>query len=92
MTQRLSFDYNGDESFIPLNTKIEHVKTIAGSGSDEIFRHASNYAETYGGKASEWSKKVGRIDSDKYSFDIHWAQRNGEMYEPKIKTMKARKK
>ena len=32
------------------------------------------YAEIYGGNSKEWMKKVGKIESDKYIFDIHFVE------------------
>jgi len=44
----------------------------------------------YGGKPEDWKKKVGKIESDKYIFDIHWYELNGyelngKQYEMKLK-------
>lgn len=62
--------------FIPKSSIISNVHIIAGNGTQTLFRSANKYAQTYGGKAQEWTKKVGKIESDKYVFDIHWVEHN----------------
>ncbi len=72
------------QSFIPKNAEINNIVEIAGKNTKE-FRNASRYAEKYGGKASDYSKRAGKIESDKYIFDIHWVQgENGIMTDWKI--------
>ena len=51
----------------------------------------SGFSKKFGGKPEDWSKFVGKITSDKYIFDVHWYERNGRMYRPKIKMMKGKK-
>lgn len=84
--KKLSFkDNNGIQTFIPKNAEINNIVEIAGENSKE-FRNARKYVELYGGKDSDWSKRAGKIESDKYIFDIHWVQgKNGVMCEWKIK-------
>lgn len=78
-------DDNGTQTFIPKNAEIINILEIAGENSKE-FRNAGKYAELYGGKNSDWSKRAGKIESDKYVFDIHWVQgKNGVFCEWKIK-------
>lgn len=60
--------------FIPKSSIISNVHIIAGSGTQTVFRSANKYAKAYGGKAEEWTKRVGKIESDKYIFDIHWVE------------------
>ncbi len=75
----------GTYTFIPQNAEITNIIEIAGKNSKE-FRNANKYAELYGGKISDWSKRAGKIESDKYTFDIHWVQgENGIITEWKIK-------
>lgn len=96
LSKPLEFYYNGSERFIPANAEIEHIKVIAGNGSDFEFRLAQSFAEEYpeGGTAADWSKCVGKVTSDQFEFDIHWIEdKNGKMYVPKIagkKTMTIR--
>lgn len=89
--KKLTFTDNfGLKTFIPQDAKITHIKEIAGSNS-KTFRNAKKYVDIYGGKIDDWSKRVGKIESDKYVFDIHWVQgNNGIMTEWKIanKTLK----
>ena len=81
-------DNNGTRSFIPKNTEITNIVEIAGENSKE-FRTASKYTKLYGGQNSDWSKRVGKIESDKYIFDIHWVQgKNGILCDWKIKNKK----
>lgn len=63
-------------NFIPKNSIINNVHIIAGNGTQTVFRSANKYAQVYGGKAQEWTKRVGKIESDKYVFDIHWVEHN----------------
>lgn len=60
--------------FIPKSSIISNVHIIAGNETQTVFRSASKYAKQYGGKAQEWTKRVGKIESDKYVFDVHWVE------------------
>ena len=84
--KKLGFvDNLGNMTFIPKDTEITNIITIAGEGA-KTFRNASKYVELYGGNISDWSKRAGKIESDKYIFDMHWVQsKNGLMCEWKIK-------
>ena len=84
--KKLTFiDNNGTQTFIPKDSEITKIIEIAGENSKE-FRNASKYSKLYGGKNSDWSKKAGKIESNKYIFDIHWVQsKNGILCEWKIK-------
>lgn len=75
LEKQLGF-YNEDHNlrFIPKNVIISNVHIIAGKGTQTVFRSANKYAQQYGGKAEEWMKKVGKIESSKYIFDIHWVE------------------
>lgn len=68
LQERLDYEMNGEKLFIPTNSKLESVRTIAGSGSKTPLRVAENLAKQYGGDPAEWKKKVGKIESDKYIF------------------------
>lgn len=84
------FDNSGTKTFIPKDAEITNILEIAGENSKE-FRNANKYVEKYGGKETDYSKRAGKIESDKYTFDIHWVQgKNGLMTEWKIanKTLK----
>lgn len=61
-------------NFIPKSSIISNVHIIAGNETQTVFRGANKYIEQYGGKAQEWTKRVGKIESDKYIFDIHWVE------------------
>ena len=85
LQERLDYVVNGEKMFIPQYSKLSNVKTIAGAGSKTVLRVAERLAEKHGGSSSEWKKKVGKIESDKYMFDIHWYELNGKQYEAKVK-------
>lgn len=70
------YDEGGNLKFIPKNVIITNVHIIAGNETSTIFRSAEKYAKAYGGKAEDWMKKAGKIESDKYTFDIHWVEHN----------------
>lgn len=84
--RKLGFvDNLGVNTFIPKDAEIKNILTIAGDNTKK-FRSADKYAEKYGGKAEDWIKRAGKIESDKYIFDIHWVQgKNGLLCDWKIK-------
>lgn len=88
LQNRLNYNYNGEKSFIPVGTEITNQKIIAGAGSDTALRAANRLAQKYGGKAQNWSKFVGKIESNKYVFDVHWYEHGGKMYDVKLKARK----
>lgn len=88
LPEAMLFEYNNIKGFIPKNAVIEAPKTIAGKGSKNELRDSPRLAATYGGNRSEWKKRVGKIYSDQYIFDIHWYEHNGVAYEHKIKVVK----
>lgn len=61
-------------NFIPKNAIISNVHIIAGDGTQTVFRSANKYANEYGGSSEQWMKKVGKIESEKYIFDVHWVE------------------
>lgn len=54
-------------------------------------RNADNLAKKYGGNPQDWIKKVGKIESSKYIFDVHWYELNGIQYEAKLKYRREKK-
>ena len=88
LQNQLSFVYNVKKEFIPRNTLITNVKTIAGAGVKRDIDVVNRLIAEYGGAANEWTKKVGKVESSKYMFDIHWYEKNGLQYETKIKYVK----
>lgn len=83
---QLAYVYNGEKQFIPAKSEFKNTKIIAGNGSDTELRVAEKLAEKYGGTASDWSKYVGKIESDKYVFDVHWYEnKDGRQYDVKLK-------
>lgn len=88
LQSRLDYTIGNEEAFIPDGAVFETVRTIAGKGSKIVFRHAQDYAGLYGGKVEDWSKKVGKIESAKYTFDVHWVEKDGTQYDAKVKYRK----
>ena len=88
LQSRLDYNIDGEKSFIPTGALFTTTKTIAGKGSKTVFRHAQDYADTIGGKAEDWSKKVGKIESAKHIFDVHWVEKDGVQYAAKVKNRK----
>lgn len=76
---------NGEKGFIPTNSIIKNAKTIAGAGSKTELRVEQRLVDTYGGKLGNWKKRVGKVESSKYVFDVHWYERDGKQYEMKLK-------
>lgn len=85
---QLGFVYNNAPKFIPLHTIIEESKVIAGKGSTKELRDTPRLVAIYGGTPDNWEKRVGKVYSDKFVFDIHWYEYEGKMYEYKIKYFK----
>lgn len=75
LPKQLGFkDYKGVMQFIPKNTEITDVHIIAGSQVNAKHRAAQRLSKVYGGKEEDWGKKVGKIESAKYVFDVHWVE------------------
>ena len=78
-------DNRGAQTFIPKNAEITSIIEIVGEDT-KVFKKANKYIELYGGNNLDWSKREGKIESDKYIFDIHWVKnKNGTMYDWKVK-------
>ncbi len=86
----LSSIVNSDSNIKPGINLVEttNITEIAGINTKE-FKKAYKYVDALGGTVNDWSKRAGKIESDKYIFDIHWVQgTNGVMTEWKIKNKK----
>lgn len=70
---------------IPAGASLQHIRTIAGLGSETVFRDAALYAEKYGGDVLRWSKKGGIIYTKNFKYDIHWNELDSQHYEEKVK-------
>lgn len=90
LQERLDFiDENTNEkSFIPNFAEINYAKTIA---KGESLRARERLARKYGGEPDKWEKKVDRIDSKKYMYDVHWYEYDNKQYLMKAKIRKERK-
>ena len=91
LQKKLDYKFNGKKDFIPKKATIEYAKIIAGNGSNTELRARYRLAEKYGGNAEEWSKCVGKIESDKYIFDVHWYELKGKQYAAKVKSRTEKK-
>jgi len=85
LQEQFAYVYNGEELFIPKNTIFETTKVIAGGKSKTELRDKERLSKTYGGNPDDWIKKVGKIESAKYVFDMHWYELDGKQYEMKMK-------
>lgn len=92
LQKKLNYVWNGEENFIPQYAEFEKVVTLAGKDSDTAIRCIERLIESYGGTVDDWQKRAGKIASDKYMFDVHWYEKDGIQYEPKLKHRKERKK
>lgn len=88
LQQKLDYEWNGEKNFIPENTTILSAKTIAGAGSKKRLRIEDKLIKQYGGSVGDWKKRVGKVKSAKYNFDVHWYEKDGEQYQMKIKNKK----
>lgn len=82
---QLRYEIDGKNGFIPTETRIKSIKIIAGKYTNESIRIVDRLVEQYGGDKTDWSKRVGKIESSKYYFDVHWYENNGIQYEMKVK-------
>ena len=92
LQSRLDYSWNGENNFIPTGTALTSINIIAGKGSNTTLRVADSLAKEYGGQSKDWSKKVAKITSDKYVYDVHWYEYNKMQYKAKVKMRKDRKK
>lgn len=91
LQKKLDYTFNGKKDFIPKKATIEHAKIIAGKGGIDILRRKGDIAAKYGGDPEEWSKCVGKIESEKYIFDVHWYELKGKQYAAKLKSRTEKK-
>lgn len=92
LQKRLDYIWSGGKNFIPTGTALIKIKTIARKDSDQPIRDISRLVSLYGGNQEDWSKKVAKVVSDKYIFDLHWYECNKTQYEVKVKMRKDRVK
>lgn len=88
LQNRFDYDFKGEKNFIPNRTVMTYTKTIAGNGSAKELRDTPRLVAVYGGEEMLWKKRVGKIESNKYIFDVHWYELNGIQYEMKLKYRK----
>lgn len=92
LQSQLSYILNEEENFIPNYAVIKASKVIAGFGTEIPIRVEPALIERHGGTVGEWMKKAGKVQSEKYIFDVHWYELNGKQYEMKLKTRKEARK
>lgn len=85
LQEQFSYTMNNKNEFIPTNTVFMNSKVIAGKNSNKELRDRLRLEKTYGGKAKDWAKKAGKIESDRFIFDMHWYELTGRQYEMKMK-------
>lgn len=93
LQKRFDYNYEGENSFIPNGTIMSTAKTIAGKGSKTELWSENRLINDFGGKnedRGEWRKRVGKIESAKYKFDVHWYELRGKQYEAKVKFRKGK--
>ncbi|KXB34874.1 minor capsid protein [Aerococcus christensenii] len=92
LEERFDYVMNGEELFIPKGAEITNVKVIAGKGSGTELRVKHKLVNQYGGNPNDWQKAVGKIESAKYMFDMHWYRKNDtEQTEIKLKLRRDKK-
>ena len=91
LQNKLCYNINGEKLFIPERSKFENVVTIAGNGGKKPINDINRLVSTYGGNENSWKKQAGKINSEKYIFDIHWYEKDSIQYEAKLKNRTERK-
>lgn len=76
---------NGEKLFIPNRSIITNRKVIAGNGTNKALRVENRLIEKYGGEVGQWKKCVGKIESEKHIFDVHWYELDRKQYDTKLK-------
>ncbi|MGT2895916.1 hypothetical protein Javan173_0022 [Streptococcus phage Javan173] len=85
LQHQFSYYEQGVPKFIPTNTIFEATKAIAGFGADKELRIADKLVQMYGGESKEWTKMVGKIESNQYIFDMHWYENKNDGLQKDIK-------
>ena len=86
LQEALVYPRNGKKDFIPKNTEFSSApKVIAGIGSHTEIREIQKLIDKYGGTKYDWMKKVAKIESARYIFDVHWYQKDNKQYKTKVK-------
>ena len=76
---------NGEKLFIPSYSVITNRKAIAGNGTNIMLKVEDRLIEKYGGATGQWKKCVGKIESEKHIFDVHWYELDRKQYDTKLK-------
>lgn len=90
LQKRLDYTWQGKVEFLPTGVALTDIHTIAGKGSNTPLRLAKSLSKKFGGNIDGWSKKVAKVTSDKYIFDVHWYEYDKEQYLAKVKFRKDR--
>lgn len=81
-------ELTGEKYFIPVQTTFESTRIIAKGKNIHIVDHLVN---EFGGEKGNWKKRVGKIESDRYMYDIHWFELGGKQYITKVKVRREKK-
>ena len=73
---------------VPKGVELTKVYIIAGYGTSTKLRAAKSFASTYGGEDWKWQKKTGIINTDNFSYEVHWNEYGGKQYLSKLKKVK----
>ena len=91
LQNKLNYIYYGEKNFIPKYTVFKNTpKSVAGKNTSKPLRVEKELIRKFGGKKGDWSKKVVKIESQKYVFDIHFYQKGKKQYMAKVKSRKER--
>ena len=90
---RFDYIFEGKKGLFLKGSEFKTIKTIAGKGGKDELRIADKLSRKFGGAPEYWKKKVGKIESELYIFDMHWYEFNGDStkFEMKIKLRKDRR-
>ena len=89
LQHQLPYVYRGEKNFIPNHTVFaSEPKIIAGKGTKTKIKVVDKLVSRHGGKPTEWAKKVAKIESAKYIFDVHWYDYVGAQFDMKLKHRK----
>ncbi len=78
---------------IPPGVTVSHVRIIAGYGVRDVFRNAGVFAEKHNNDAGKWQKVGGIIETDYFTYDVHWYQYadSSTQYDAEIKGVMRKK-
>ncbi|MCD7731353.1 MAG: hypothetical protein LUI05_07655 [Oscillospiraceae bacterium] len=88
----MNYIFQGEKCFIPQYAEFDSTTTIAGKGTKIKINDISRLVSSYGGTANECKKQVGKIETDLYTYDIHWYEKDdGIQHDVKMKSRNEKK-